>query len=319
MQEPQAPEKVEPATQIVDDSPYNLRVDATLVNVDVLVTDEDGRVLPDLKIENFRVLDNGVPQKILYFAPTSAPITIVMLLEYSAASYGYFAEKAAWWGAGFLDHLEQRDWVALVTYDLRPKVQVDFTHMRGEVREVLATLGPPMFRESNLFDALDDTLDKLDGVRGKKSILLMSTGANTFSGATLDDVFNHLKRSNVTIFCVGLAEQEYVRYGGSDASYFMGRSWLNTFSKMTGGIALFPRFQGELPDIFRSVVGFLRSQYTLSYRPPKESRDGRYHRLKIEVVGPNGKPLKVTNEKGKKRKVEVYAREGYTAPRDVTP
>ncbi len=314
--ESQAPVKVEPNTQIVDDSPYKLKADATLVNVDALVTDEDGRVLTGLRKGNFRVLDNGSPQEILNFAPTSTPITVVMLLEYSAASYSYFAYKAAWWGTGFLDHLEASDWVALVTYDLRPKVQVDFTHKRVEVRDALATLGPPGFSDSNLFDALEDTLDKLDGVQGRKSILLMSTGSNSFSAATLDDILNRLKRSGVTIFCVGLAEQEYVRYGGSDISYVQSRSWLNTFAKQTGGLALFPRFESELPDIFRSVVGFLRSEYTLSYRPPKESRDGRYHRLKVEIVGPDGKPLKVTDDKGRRRKIEVYAREGYMAPKD---
>jgi len=66
------------------------------------------------------------------------------------------------------------------------------------------------------------------------------------------------------------------------------------------------------------VVGFLRSEYTLTFRPPPESRDGQYHRLKVEIVGPDGKPLKVTNEKGKRRKIEVFAREGYIAPKDNT-
>ena len=319
VQEANLPKSDEPANQATEDSPYKLKIDATLVNVEALVNDEDGRVLAGLKKENFRILDNGVPQNILNFAPTSAPMTIVLLLEYSAASYDYFAYKGASWSSGFLDHLEPRDWVSLVTYDIRSKVQVDFTHKRFEVRDALTTLGPPGFSESNLFDALIDTLDKLEGVHGRKSILLIATGANSFSSATLDEVLDRLKRSDVTIFCIGLAEQEYVRSGGSSTSYLQAKSWLSTFAKRTGGLALFPRFQGELPDIYRSVVGFLRSEYTLSFRPPKESRDGRYHRLRVEVVGADGKPLKATDEKGKQHKVEVYAREGYTAPKDKSP
>jgi VWFA-related protein len=307
------------APQTTGVTPYTFKADATLVNLDVLVTDEDGRVLSGLKAGNFRVLDNGIPQKILNFSPVSQPITIVMLVEYSAASYNYFALKAAWWGSQFLDHLDERDWVALVTYDMRTKVQVDFTHNRYQIRDALTNLGYPQFRETNLFDALVDTLEKLDGVSGRKSILLMATGTNSMSEANLDEVFNRLKQSDVTVFCVGLAEAEYVRYGGSDISYVQAKTWLNTFAQQTGGIALFPRFEGELPDIFRSVVGFLRNEYTLSFRPPRESRDGRYHRLKVELVGADGKPLKVTNDKGRRRKVEVYAREGYTAPKDVTP
>lgn len=309
-----ASDSKEAGPESIDDPSY--KIDATLVNVDALVTDEDGHVLSGLKKGNFRVFDNGAPRQILDFAPTTTPITIVVLMEYSAASYSYFAGKAADWGSAFLSHLEPRDWVALVTFDMKPKVQVDFTHSQPEVRDAIAMLGFPQFREVNLHDALIDTLDKLDRVRGKKAILLLATGLNSFSAATLTDVQKRLRQTDATIFCVGLAEAEYVRYGGSNLSYLQGKNAMTAFARQTGGLALFPRFEGELPDIFRSVVGFLRNEYSLTFRPPVESRDGLYHRLKVEIVGPDGKPLKVTNEEGKRRKIEVYAREGYVAPRD---
>lgn len=306
-----AAEKQSPATSI--DRSY--KIDATLVNVDVMVTDDNGRVLTALKRGNFRILDNGIPQKIVDFAPTSAPITVVVLMEYSAASYNYFAGKAADWGTSFVSHLKPGDWVALTTFDLRSKVQVDFTHRQFEIRDAIAQLGYPQFREVNLYDALADTLDKLDRVRGRKSVLLLATGLNSFSAMTLDEVQHRLQRTDAVLFCVGLAEAEYTRYDGSSVSYLQGKSALSAFAKQTGGLAIFPRFEGELPDIFRSVVGFLRSEYTLTFRPPQEIRDGRYHRLKVEIVGPDGKPLKVTDEKGKNHKVEVFAREGYMAPK----
>jgi Ca-activated chloride channel family protein len=312
-QQPPAAAASEPGPLKSNDPSY--KIDATLVNVDVMVTDDDGRVLTGLKRGNFRILDNGVPQKVIDFAPTSAPITIVVLMEYSAASYNYFAGKAADWRMAFLSHLEPRDWVALTTFDMRSKVQVDFTHKQYEIRDAIAQLGFPQFRESNLLDALGDTLDRLDGVRGRKSILLLATGLDSLSATTLDEIRERLRRTDATIFCIGLAEAEYMRYGGSSMSYLQGKNALTTFAKQTGGLALFPRFEGELPDIFRSVVGFLRSEYTLSFRPPLEIRDGRYHRLKVEIVGPDAKPLKVTDAKGKSHKIEVFAREGYIAPK----
>lgn len=310
---PPAPsaESQEPAASI--DRSY--KIDATLVNVDVMVTDDNGRALTGLKRGNFRILDNGTPQKVVDFAPTSAPITIVVLMEYSAASYNYFAAKSADWGASFVRYLKPDDWVALTTFDLRSKVQVDFTHRQYEIRDAISQLGNPQFREVNLYDALADTLDKLERVRGRKSVLLLATGLNSFSAMTLDEVQNRLKRTDAVLFCVGLAEAEYLRYGGSSISYIQGKSALTAFAKQTGGLAIFPRFEGELPDIFRSVVGFLRSEYTLTFRPPLESRDGRYHRLKVEIVGADGKPLKVTDEEGKNHRIEVFAREGYMAPR----
>jgi VWFA-related protein len=289
-------------------------VEASLVNVHALVTDEDGRVLAGLKKENFRVLDEGIPQTIRHFEPSTAPITIVMLIEYSAAAYNYFAYKAASWAAGFTDHLEPKDWVALVTYDIRSTVRVDFTRNRADLRQSLGSLGFPAFRETNLFDALLETLDKLDRVKGRKSILLLTSGANSMSAATFDDVLKRLRGSDVTIFSVGLAEEEYVRSAGSSIDYLQARSQLNTFAELTGGMAFFPRFQAGLPDLFRSITGFLRSEYTLSFTPEDAARNGKYHRLAVEVVGRDGKPLTVVNEKGRRRKVTVIARAGYIAP-----
>jgi VWFA-related protein len=188
---------------------YSISLESNLVVLDVLVTDEDGNVLSGLKKENFRVLDNGKPQIITQFAPTEDPITIVILMEYSGLAYDYFAYKAAYWGSGFLNHLDSKDWVALITYDMRPTIQVDFTRNKAEVQDALSTLSYPGFNEANLFDAILDTLEKLEHVQGKKSILLITTGVDTFSKVTLDETIDRLKQNDVTIFCVGVAESEY--------------------------------------------------------------------------------------------------------------
>jgi VWFA-related protein len=186
-----------------------ISVETVLVSLEVLVTDQDGLVLAGLKKENFRVLDEGKAQTMTTFEPTGAPITIVMLMEYSGSAYDYFAYKAASWGSTFLNHLEPKDYIARVTYDIKPTVQVDFTRNKAEVQQALSTLSYPQFHEANLFDALIDTLDRLQRVKGKTSILLVSTGANTMSQSTLDDAIRRIKASDATIFSVGVAEAEY--------------------------------------------------------------------------------------------------------------
>lgn len=299
---------------------YSIPVESNLVVLDVLVTDEDGNVLSGLKKQNFRILDNGKPQIITHFAPTEDPITIVILMEYSGLAYDYFAYKAAYWGSGFLNHLDSKDWVALITYDMRSTIQVDFTRNKAEVQDALSTLSYPGFNEANLFDAVLDTLEKLEHVRGKKSILLITTGVDTFSKVTLDETIERLKQNDVTIFCVGVAESEYqmaeTRSGVSAIGYLQSKNQLQTFANLTGGIAYFPRFEGEIPDIFRSVVGFLRNEYDLGFSPSKESLDGRYHKLKVEIVAKDGRPLRVVDKNGKTRKVIVHAREGFIAKKD---
>lgn len=292
-----------------------ISVETALVSLDVLVTDEDGLVLAGLKKENFRVLDEDKVQTITHFEPTGAPITIVMLLEYSGSAYDYFAYKGASWGSTFLDHLESKDYVALVTYDIKPSVRVDFTRNRAAVQEALGSLSYPLFHEANLFDAVVDTLGRLERVKGKASILIIGTGANTMSENTLDNTIRRVKASDVTIFSVGVAEAEYQSSNASSLSYLQAKNQLQTFAKLTGGSAWFPRFEGEIPDIFRSVATFLRSQYRLGFSPANLVHDGKYHKLKVEIVRPDGSPLIVTNPKGKQQKPEVYTREGYTAPK----
>ena len=296
-----------------------ISVETTLVDMDVLVTDEDGIVLGGLKKENFRILDEGAIQTITHFEPIGAPITIVMLMEYSGTAYDYFAYKAASWGSIFLNHLEPKDYVALVTYDIKPRVQVDFTRNKAALQDALSMLSYPQFHEANLYDAIIDTLDRLEHVKGKKAILLISTGANTMSQSNLDDALRRIKESDVTIFSVGVAEAEYMAAdaqlsSGASISYLQSKNELQTFAKITGGTSWFPRFEGETAGIFRSVATFLRSQYNIGFSPANLVHNGKYHKLKVEIVRPDGSPLVVTNPKGKRQKAIVYAREGYTAP-----
>ena len=81
---------------------------------------------------------------------------------------------------------------------------------------------------------------------------------------------------------------------------------------MTGGYAWFPRFEGEMKDIFNSVALFLRNQYTIGFTPTTPP-DGKYHKLKVEVVDNDGNPYDDRDKKGHKKKVIITARQGYTS------
>jgi len=319
----QQPEPVKPPTgqqggQAQQQQPLptvSISVESNLVNVDAVVTDQDGNLVTGLKRENFRIFDQGQPQQVTNFAPTDAPITVVILLEYSGLYYGYFGAKGAYWADGFLRDLKPQDWVALKTFDLKTTLQEDFTQDKRSIDQALRTLGYPTFHEAVLFDALLETLDQLRDVKGKKSILILSTGYDTFSKHNLDQTLNRLKETDVTIFSVGMAEDVDVGTpNGLGLGYLQAKNQLTTFSRLTGGYAFFPRFQGEMPDIFNTVASYLRSQYTLGFSPSTPP-DGRYHKLTVEVVDDQGNPLQLANKKGKMKKAVVNAREGYVAPR----
>jgi VWFA-related protein len=295
-----------------------IAVEVPVVTLDIVATTQHGDILTGLKKENFRILDDGVPQTITNFAPTDAPITMVILMEFSARGYGWFAAYAKYWADALFPNLQQKDWVALETFDMRTRLEVDFTQDKNEVRNAIYHLFFPGFSESNIFDAILETNERLKDVKGKKSILVLATGVDTFSKHTLDQTLKQLRQSDVAIFAVGLDKpfnnmRELRGAPGPSMTYLQAENQLKTFAQLTGGYAWFPQFDGEIPGIFQQVAAFLRHQYSISYSPTNGAKDGKFHKLKVELVAPDGSPLTVLDQKGKKQKYVVYAREGYEA------
>jgi VWFA-related protein len=307
-----------PQQQKPPEAGASINVEVPVVTLDVIAATQHGDILTGLKKENFHIVDDGAPQTITNFGATDAPITIAMVMEFSSRGYGFFAYIAKYWAEAFFPNLRQKDYVALVTFDMKSRVEVDFTQNKDEVRSAIAHLYFPGFSESNVFDAILTTVDDMKDIKGKKSILVLATGVDTFSKHTLDQTMKQLRQSDVTIFSVGVAKPflNFLESHGDQRShmdYLQAENQLKTFSAETGGYAWFPQFDGEIPDIFRQVVAFLRNQYSISYTPTTGANDGKFHKVKIELVQPDGSPLIVNDQKGKKQKVVVYAREGYTA------
>src|SRR3984957_6792607 len=298
---------------------FSISVTVPVVSLDVVVTDNNGNYLKDLKKENFRISEDGTVQMITNFAPSEAPITIVLLLEFSQLGYQFFTYNARSWAAAFLGDLKPNDWVALETFNMRSNVDVDFTHSRDEIMQGLYAMVFPPFHESNIFDALSDVLDREKDVKGKKAVLVLASGIDTFSRMTLDQTLKRIRENDATIYTVGVGEQLFMNQApgafGQQLNYIQAQNQLKTFAAMTGGRAWFPRFDGEIPSIMQDVATSLRNQYTMTYSPANETPDGKYHKIKVELLAPDGGPLTVLDQKGKKVKFQVYARQGYTAPK----
>ena len=308
----QAPEVKQPE-KINPNQVYTLSTESNLVNVDVLVTDNHGNPIGGLGKQNFKVLDDGVPQSVTNFSTAEAPITVTMLIEFSNKWWGflYLALEDAY---QFLNFMQPKDWVAVVDFDMQPHILQDFTHDRYQVRSSLGTLNMPGFSETNLYDALSFTIDRMKNVGGRKAILAIVTGYDTFSKLTYGQMLKIAKGSNTPVYPVSILEWVSLRYGDS-IDTLQARNALNSIARYSGGEAYFPRFQGALPDIYRQIAGRLRHQYSLGFIPTDSSKDGKYHKLDIKLVDAQGNPLIITNKKGKKIKYRVDARQGYYAPK----
>ena len=316
-EEPPPPAPAEPKIKNPGGETYALRVDVPIVNLDVsVILDKNHQFVPGLKAGNFLVLEDGVEQKVDTVRIGQTPITAVMLLEFAANSYYYINDmrNAA---AGFFHSLRPDDYVAVVTYDLGTHILSDFTNNKEVIAESLNSLTLPGFSDTDMFDALYETLDRTSRIDGRKYIILIGTGRDTFSKITLDKILAKVKATpNVTIFTIGTGAllNEMSSGGGMrEMNYLQAQNQLKTFAEMTGGLSFSPLFQGELPADFAQINNSIRNQYLLTYRPTNPANDGSYRKVKVILVDNEGHPLQMQDEKGKPLKYSVIARDGYKA------
>ncbi len=304
---------------------FSLRVDVPVVNVDVgVILEKTHQFVPNLQKENFRVYEDGNSQEITSFQRIQAPITAVLVVEFAANSYAfiYDMKNAAY---TFAQQLRPDDYIAVITYDMHTQILTDFTQDKRLVYESLNSLTIPTWHETNLFDAVYQTLDRLSRVEGRKYVVLISSGRDTFSKINLDKVLQKIKATpNVTIFSIGTGQTARIMADGRggmgpirEMDYLQADNQMTTFARMTGGQAFFPRFVGEMPDIFHQINDSIRNQYVLSYHPTNTKQDGTYRKLRVELVDNEGHPLRMQDEKHKPLKYDIIARDGYRAKQEV--
>ncbi len=199
----------------------------------------------------------------------------------------------------------------------------DFSTNRQDTYEALQRLRIPGFHESNLYDAITDTASRMADIEGRKAILLISSGVDTFSKLTFDQTRKKLQDSGVPIYAVGMLQAYRLitesRTGAIQRmDYMQADNQMRTFAKESGGMAFFPRFSQEMPGYFRAIEDTLRSQYVLTYTPTNQARDGKYRKIKVDLINPEtNEPLPMKDEKNKPVKYKIQAKAGYIAPREV--
>ena len=304
--DPPEPEQDRPKGQTA------ISVAVDLVSLQVLVTDPKGNIITGLRPENFAIYEENVKQEIANFSPIEANITVVMLVEYSR-QVQYFVYEV--WNAiyGFANSLRPGDWVAVIGYDIRPTILSDFTQDRQKLYDTLRRFNYPAFSESNLSDALIDTLDRVEEIDGKAAVLLISTGLDTFSKATYDEALKKCKASNASVYAISLGQNFRIRadaagYISPEANLelLMSDNRLRSFAEFTGGELYMPRFVTEFPSIFNNISALLRNQYSIAYASSNTKKDGKFRKIKVDVS------VDINND-GKPDKVKVQTRKGYMA------
>ncbi|MBZ5725261.1 MAG: VWA domain-containing protein [Acidobacteriia bacterium] len=259
----------------------NLRVDTSLVLVPVTVNDPLNRPVTGLDKENFRVFDDQQEQKITQFSMDDEPVAVGMVFD-TSGSMGAKLGRSRMAAAAFFRTTDDQDEFFLVEFDSQPRLAVPLTSSPREVQNELT------FTRSKgstaLLDAIVLALHEMKkSKKNKKALLIISDGGDNHSRYTANEVRDLVRESDSLIYAIG------VFGGGSTLEEFGGPSLLSALAEQTGG-RLFPANWAELPDIAGKIGIELRNRYVLGYSPAGQARDGRYHRVQVQVLPPRGLP-----------------------------
>jgi len=263
--------------------PPSFKAGVDIVSMNVTVTDPSGRYVTDLAPEQFSVFEDGVKQDVAYFSRTNLPIALALLLDTSASMEDRLAtaQEAA---AGFARRLRPQDLAELVDFDREVKVRQGFTNDRAALEQAIRKTTAD--GSTSLYNAVYISLKELKKARAateqeirRQAIIVLSDGEDTSSLVTYDQVLDLAKRSETSIYTIGLRSKDEILSKGFKESDFV----LRQLAQETGGRAFFPERIEDLAGVYGQIADELASQYSLGYVSKNARRDGAWRRLIVRV------------------------------------
>lgn len=318
----QKPKPADENTTIDEDEVY--KVDTSLTNVLFSATDKDKRFFTNLKKEDIRILEDGVPQEIFTFqTQVDLPLTLAIVIDTSGSQeHTLPQEKEA--ARRFVDAVlrPRKDEVAVVSFTGEVTLEQGLTGNTSRVRSAIdkvefvppsgwlgggvvtgnGTGTPPISGDNqslaastSLWDAVWVTCDEVlaeSSLQTRRAVILLTDGYDTSSKMKLQDAVDRAIKTETLVFAVGIGDS--FSYQGVD------KGSLNKIAERTGGRAYFPHDEQELQRAFAQIQQELREQYLVAYAPSNKKHDGSFRKLQIEVTNPDLKRqnLKLTYRQG---------------------
>ena len=319
---PAKTEPAKPADDEITDSTVNpdgetvegdvIRFDTSLVTVPVTVLDRNGRYVPLLRREQFRIAENGVEQKIAYFATTDSPFSVVLLIDTSGSTRLRLddIQDAA---IKFVERLKPTDSVIVMSFDDRIQVLCKATTDRKAIEKAIRRTRTG--GGTRLYDAVDDILKKqLKTIEGRKAVVLFTDGVDTSSHrASYDSTIRLAEESDAPIYSVDYDTSGYgggmgqgiplpggrgtvlglplprpgipgTTGGGTPGEYRRAVAYLRALSNSTGGRFYSGDSMFGIAQAFTWIAEELGRQYSLGYYPSTRGKEGERRQIKVRVT-----------------------------------
>ena len=308
------------------------------VTVTLSVEDPDGYFIPNLRPENFAVYEDGVLQKDATVDIDHAAVSLSVLLEgggrYQEINQILRTEIPSL-GHALVNALIPDDKVAVFSYanaveQLQPGAPAasgtaglhpglaNVDQQRDRLDALFSQVQISGFSEANLYDALIETLNRTHSMPGRRALLLMSTGLDSFSHATFDEVVSNAGGADTPVYCIGLAglvQQTIVGSTGplSKIDWSRANNQLKTLARVSNGRTYLRDTALEIPAIYDDMMEHLRVRYVIKYTSSDAHSGTSMRRVRVALVDPRTKgPLRITDAAGKAITARVSADASYT-------
>ncbi len=294
-----------------DDDP--IRVDSSLIRLNVGVVDQKGRPITNLDRSNFELFEDGVKQEISRLEPSSAPFSVVIILDMSGSTLG-FRQVIKQSAFRFVDALSPNDRVAVIEFYDKVNVRNDFTTDRATIANSIDVANGR--GKTQLFKALDVALDKLSKEKSRrKAIIVLTDGVDTAvrdqdrlfleplseemvplaikpeTSETLTRILARSDTQGVTIYPLALPTGDPGKLADPTprqvAMFQAARTRLQIVADRTGGTLNTINRLEEMSRLYAQVAADLRTLYTIEYQSTNDKRDGKWRSIKIEVKNPD--------------------------------
>ena len=293
-----------------------LRIDTTLVTVPVSVRDRSGKFIADLQAEDFQIYEDGVEQKVAYFAAVEQPFTVVLMLDTSASTWSKLG-KIRDAAKVFVEQLRPEDQVMVTSFGMGLKVQCEATVDRGKIRKAIDNTGRGL--STHLYDAIQKVMQKkLDGIQGRKAIVLFTDGVDaTSNDATYESSLHTAQEVDALIYSIrydtydpsadkggpsvsrppfrlpGILRKIPLPTIGSGSGggagstredYDRGERYLHQLAEVSGGqVYEASKDLRYLQNAFSQIAAELSRQYSLGYYPTNKGTAGEIRQIKVRV------------------------------------
>ncbi|HEV2297593.1 MAG TPA: VWA domain-containing protein [Candidatus Acidoferrales bacterium] len=284
---------------------FTLKRDVDLVRMQVSIVDKKGNFVPELQEQNFKVWENGVPQKIAAFTGEDIPITVGLVIDNSGSmkSKRPRVNEAA---LEFVKTSNPQDEVFVVNFndEYYLDMDTDFTNDQKVLKQALERIDSR--GGTALYDTILGSIAHLKkGTKDRKILLVVTDGVDDTSDAshTLDYTVEKAAQSNTIIYAVGL----FSAGDDSKGEIRQGERALRALTQATGGETFFPKTLDQVDAVCQRIAQDIREQYTIGYYPTNTAKDGTFRLVKIELASVKGHG-----------KLSIRTRPGYYAPTETT-